>query len=77
MFRYAIANAGQDNRSGDTVVLSSTGQQTQRLPEKILDSTINIPPTITANQGALVGIYVARDVDFAPVYALRPAGERP
>ncbi len=72
VFRYAIAGATRSDGGNNTVVLSSTGQQAQRLPEKILDSTINIPPTITANQGALVGIYVARDVDFSSVYALRP-----
>lgn len=75
IFKYAIADATRNDGGNNTLVLSSTGQQAQRLPEKILDSTINIPPTITANQGALVGIYVARDVDFASVYALRPTRE--
>ncbi len=47
----------------------------------MLDSTINIPPLIYQNQGGIVGIYVARDVDFSSVYELRPtavqaAGER-
>ncbi len=67
--RLAIANANHDN--GDTVVLSSTGEQAQRLPEKILDSTINLPPLIYQNQGGLVGIYLARDIDFSSVYELR------
>jgi len=75
VLEYAIADATRNDGGNNTVVLSSTGQQAQRLPEKILDSTINIPPTITANQGALVGIYVARDVDFGSVYALRPTRE--
>jgi type IV secretion system protein VirB10 len=37
----------------------------------VLDSTINIPPLIYQNQGAIVGIYVARDVDFSSVYELK------
>ncbi|MCV2438579.1 type IV secretion system protein VirB10 [Paucibacter sp. DJ2R-2] len=57
----------------DTVVLPSTTANTSKLAEKVLDSTINIPPLIYQNQGALVGIYVAHDVDFSSVYELRPA----
>ncbi len=61
---------------GSTVVLPSTTAQTSKLAEKVLESTINIPPLIYQNQGGLVGIYVARDVDFSSVYELRPeAGE--
>lgn len=70
--RFAVATA--DNNSGNgnnTVVLGSTGEQAQRLPEKILDSTINLPPLIYQNQGALVGVYLARDIDFSSVYELK------
>jgi type IV secretion system protein VirB10 len=42
------------------------------LAEKVLESTINIPPLIYQNQGGVVGIYVARDVDFSSVYELQP-----
>lgn len=69
-FKYLLAEANQ-NTNNNTIVLSNTSQQAQRLSEKILDSTINIPPILTQNQGGLVGIYVARDVDFSTVYALR------
>ncbi len=58
--------------SADTIVLPSTTSNTGKLAEKVLDSTINIPPLIYRNQGGIVGIYVARDVDFSPVYELRP-----
>ena len=66
----------QTNQDGDlgqtnTVVLPSTTSNTSKLAEKVLDSTINIPPLIYQNQGGIVGIYVARDVDFSSVYALR------
>jgi type IV secretion system protein VirB10 len=57
---------------GSTVVLPSTTAQTSKLAEKVLESTINIPPLIYQNQGGVVGIYVARDVDFGSVYELRP-----
>jgi type IV secretion system protein VirB10 len=58
---------------GDTVVLSSTTDSGSDLAEKVLDSTIHIPPLIHQHQGAVVGIYVARDVDFSSVYELQPS----
>jgi type IV secretion system protein VirB10 len=58
--------------SGDTIIFPSTTASTSKLAEKVLDSTINIPPLIYQNQGGIVGIYVARDVDFSSVYELRP-----
>jgi type IV secretion system protein VirB10 len=56
--------------SSSTVVLPNTAATTSRLAEKILDSTINIPPLITAHQGSVVGVYVSRDLDFSGVYRL-------
>ena len=56
----------------DTIVLPSTTANTSKLAEKVLDSTIHIPPLIYQNQGGIVGIYVARDVDFSSVYELKP-----
>jgi type IV secretion system protein VirB10 len=63
--------ANETQADGSTVVLQSTTSTTSKLAEKVLDSTINIPPVIYQNQGALVGIYVARDVDFSSVYELK------
>jgi type IV secretion system protein VirB10 len=63
----------QTNESNaDTIVLPSTTGNTSKLAEKVLESTINIPPLIYQNQGGIVGIYVARDVDFSSVYELKP-----
>ena len=75
--KLVIQNQASD-RQADTIVLPSTTANTSKLAEKVLDSTINIPPLIYQNQGGIVGIYVARDVDFSSVYELKPtAGELP
>jgi type IV secretion system protein VirB10 len=66
------ASDGPSSGQGSTVVLPSTTANSSKLAEKVLDSTINIPPLIYQNQGGIVGIYVARDVDFSAVYELRP-----
>jgi type IV secretion system protein VirB10 len=69
--KLVIQNQASD-RQADTIVLPSTTANTSKLAEKVLDSTINIPPLIYRNQGGIVGIYVARDVDFSSVYELKP-----
>lgn len=39
-----------------------------------VDRSIDLPPTLTKNQGEIVTIVVARDLDFTSVYRLRMAG---
>lgn len=74
--KLVIQNQASD-RQADTIVLPSTTANTSKLAEKVLDSTINIPPLIYQNQGGIVGIYVARDVDFSSVYELKPTANAP
>jgi type IV secretion system protein VirB10 len=72
--KLAIEDRGSAG-TGNTILLPSTTSSTSKLAENVLDSTINIPPLIYQNQGGIVGIYVARDVDFSSVYELK-AGQR-
>ncbi len=67
------ASSQGNNGQTNTVLLPSTTANTNKLAEKVLDSTINIPPLIYQNQGGIVGIVVAHDIDFSSVYALRPS----
>ena len=67
------ASLSNADTQANTVVLPSTTANASKLAEKVLDSTINIPPLIYQNQGGIVGIYVARDVDFSAVYELKPS----
>ncbi len=68
---YEIADQ-QAKSGGTTLVLSNTAQAGDSMAQKVLDSTINTPPTIYKNQGDRAVIYVARDLDFSNVYKLRP-----
>lgn len=69
----AYKTAQESSTNGTSVVmLPNTAQQSQTLAGKILDKTINIPPTLSRNQGDKVMVMVARDLDFSSVYALRP-----
>ncbi len=67
-----VIQSQSNDRRADTIVLPSTTSNTSKLAEKVLDSTINIPPLVYQNQGGVVGIYVARDVDFSSAYELVP-----
>jgi type IV secretion system protein VirB10 len=67
---YKTAQAGNGS-AGGSVVYQNTAQTGNRMAEKVLDSTINIKPTLYKNQGDRGSIYVARDLDFGSVYALR------
>jgi type IV secretion system protein VirB10 len=70
---YLATRGGNSNGS---VVFENTEQSGNDMAARVLDSTINIPPTLTQNQGAEFTIVLARDLDFGAVYALVPGGNR-
>jgi type IV secretion system protein VirB10 len=61
----------QATNNGGTVILNPSSSED--VMTGILQSTINIPPTITVRQGARIQVLVARDVDFRSVYRLTMA----
>jgi len=66
----AIQAAVQSESSGGTVIYDPSSSQD--IMTEVLKSTINIPPTVVKQNGDRIQILVARDLDFRPVYELRP-----
>ncbi|CAE6850484.1 Protein virB10 [Paraburkholderia aspalathi] len=66
-----LAATQQNSGSGSnntTIAFPNTVQGSQSVMSDVLKTTLNIPPTLTKNQGADIMIYVARDLDFRDVY---------
>ena len=52
--------------------LSNTDGTTQSIVEEMLKQGSQVRPSLYKNQGEVIKIFVARDVDFSTVYELRP-----
>jgi type IV secretion system protein VirB10 len=68
---YQTAKAGAESGTQGIAVFKNSTETGRTLAERILDSTINIKPTLYKNQGDRATIFVSRDLDFGSVYALR------
>jgi len=74
----AIAANQQSGTSvGSGGGVSFGAQGSREVMTEVLRNTIAIPPTVIKNQGERIQIFVARDVDFRSVYALRTDPESP
>jgi type IV secretion system protein VirB10 len=66
----AVQGAAQSARGGNgTVIVDPSASQ--GVMTEVLKGTVNIPPTVTKQQGDRIQVLVARDLDFRSVYELR------
>jgi type IV secretion system protein VirB10 len=77
-FKYAGAKNGPSTvavTSSGTIVEqpfeSNTARTVEQLAQQALTQAAQRPPTVTINQGTVVNVYVADDVDFSPVVLRR------
>lgn len=74
-FKYAGAKHGPTNTTISNGIItqtpyeSNTAEAIERLANDALDRGARRPATVTINQGTIVSVYVARDVDFTAVLA--------
>ncbi len=71
-FAYAAAEEGPETTTvgtGGVVVQSPFESTTARTMERLANQALAVrrPPTVRINQGTVVNVYVARDVDFSSV----------
>jgi type IV secretion system protein VirB10 len=64
-------SALQSGSNGNTNFNISSGGA-QSVASQVLNQTINIPPTLTKNQGERIGIFILNPVDFSDAYKVRP-----
>lgn len=76
-FKYAAAENGPPTTAiGDGVIVqnpyeSVTARSMERMANEAISKNLRRPATVTINQGTVVNVYVARDVDFSGVIARR------
>ncbi len=75
-FKYAAAENGPESTTvtgGGLAVRSPYESATARSMERLANDALaqRRPPTVTINQGEIINVYVARDVDFSEVLARR------
>ena len=72
--KYA-GKSGKNSGSNNILVESETADTGKDIAVKILDNNINLPPVIYIQEGAMLNIYVADDIDMSRVYRAQEYGK--
>lgn len=67
----AAANTTQKSSGSGGYTVNNSEQNVETMASKVLDSTINIPPTAHISPGTVMTVIVARDIDFSSVFENR------
>ncbi|MGX9432679.1 type IV secretion system protein VirB10 [Bradyrhizobium sp. LeoA1S1] len=62
------SSIGRQQLQDGSIQINNTAGATNTAAGIAVEQSINIPPTLSKNQGELVNIFVARDLDFSSVY---------
>lgn len=62
---------GRQQLQSNEIQINNSAGAANNAAAIVVDRSINIPPTLTKNQGELVNVFVARDLNFSSVYRLR------
>lgn len=65
-----LAQAALSKGGNAYLSFSGGGGGVESLANTLLQNTINIPPTITVNQGTAIAVFVQKPIDFSRCYAL-------
>jgi type IV secretory pathway VirB10-like protein len=68
---FGLAQAAL-SKGGSTYLNFNTGGGVGSIGQQLLAKTVNIPPTISVNQGARVALWITKFIDFSDAYRLEP-----
>jgi type IV secretion system protein VirB10 len=57
--------------NNNAISYGNTADSARGVAAEVIRNTINIPPTLRKNQGDHINVYIARDLDFRSIYALK------
>jgi type IV secretion system protein VirB10 len=72
----ALSGGSGSTTNNYSVSLGNTQSATNSAVQEIIRSTNTIKPSLFRNQGDVVGVYIARDLDFSDVYGLAASRAR-
>jgi type IV secretion system protein VirB10 len=75
MAEATLQNAGRNSNNAQFNFGGGGGANLNGLTQvtnAVLAKTINIPPTVSLNQGDMVTLWITEDIDFSPSYQVKP-----